>query len=71
MDTSTLVYASILDMQNNPQNDIWYSRVDKIKNIFGMKSSYCKTEKAGILIDKILKSKFDRFYIDRSFANIY
>ena len=51
-------------MKKNPQVDSWYSRVDKIKNIFGFKNFYGKPEKAGILIDKILKSKFDRFYID-------
>jgi hypothetical protein len=51
-------------MKNNPQIDTWYTRVEKIKNIFCIQRLYCKPDKAGILIDKIIKSKFDRFYLD-------
>ena len=53
MDRSTLVYNAISDMKNNPQIDTWYTRVEKIKNIFSIQRLYCKPEKAGTLIDKI------------------
>ena len=64
MDRSSLVYTAISEMRNNPQIDTWYTRVEKIKNMFCIQRFYCKPEKAGILIDKLLKSKFDRFYLD-------
>ena len=57
MDRSTLVYNAISDMKNNPQIDTWYTQVEKIKNIFSIQRLYCKPEKAGILIDKIIQSK--------------
>ena len=64
MDRSTLIYSAISDMRNNPQVDSWYTRVEKIKNLFGIKRLYCKPDKAGLIFNKIIKSKFDRFYLD-------
>ena len=64
MDRSTLIYNAISDMRNNPQVDSWYTRVEKIKNLFGIKRLYCKPDKAGLVFDKIIKSKYDRFYLD-------
>ena len=51
-------------MRNNPQIDSWYSRVEKIKNLFNIKRLYCKPDIAGKMMDKIIKSKFERFFLD-------
>ena len=52
-------------MKSCPEIDSWYSRVEKIKTLFKIKKMYCKPDKAGFIIDKILKSKFDRFFLDQ------
>jgi hypothetical protein len=64
MDSSTLIYNAISDMRDNPHVDSWYTRVEKIKNLFNIKRLYCKPDKVGVVIDKVIKSKFDRFYLD-------
>ena len=51
-------------MKNNLQIDSWYTRVEKIKNVLNIKRLYGKPDKAGLMIDKIIKSKFDRFFLD-------
>ena len=38
--------------------------MDQITNIFQIETFYCKPDKAGIIIDKINKIKFDRFVLD-------
>ena len=38
MDRSTLIYNAISDMRNNPHVDSWYTRVEKIRNLFGIKN---------------------------------
>ena len=38
--------------------------MEKIKSVLNLKRIYGKPDKAGIIIDKIIKSKFDRFYLD-------
>ena len=52
------------EMKGNPEIDNWSNRVDKIKNLLNIRRLYGKPEKTGNVIDKILKSKFDRFYLD-------
>ena len=61
----SLVSFALDDMQNNPQIDSWYTRVEKIKNLLNIKRLRCKPEKAGLIIDKNIKSKFDRFFLDQ------
>ena len=51
-------------MKINPQIDSWYTRVEKIKNLLNIKRLYCKPDKAGLFIDKNIKIKFDRFFLD-------
>ena len=51
-------------MKNNPQIDSWYTRVDKIKQLLNIRRLHCKPAKVGLILDKIIKSKFDRFYLD-------
>ena len=64
IDKSSLIYKALSDMQNNQQIDSWYSRVEKIKSLLSIKRLYCKPEKAGNIIDKNIKSKFDRFFLN-------
>ena len=64
MDRSSLIYNAISDMKDNSHIDSWYTRIEKIKNLLNIKRLYCKPDKAGLLIDKTIKSKFDRFYLD-------
>ena len=64
MDRSTLIYKALTNMKNNLHIDSWYTRVKKIKNLLDIKRLYGKPDKAGLIIDKIIKSKFDRFFLD-------
>ena len=63
-DRNSLIYHSFCEMENNPQIDSWYSRVKNIKQLLNIKRLRCKPAKVGLIVDKVLKSKFDRFYLD-------
>ena len=63
-DKNSLVYKAISDMKKNPTLDCWYNRVDKIKTLLSISRLFGKPEKVGHIIDKLLKSKFDRFFLD-------
>ena len=51
-------------MKSNPEIDCWLSRVEKIKSLFNIKRLCGTPERVGLVIDKAIKSKFDRFYLD-------
>ena len=51
-------------MKNYLQIDSWYTCVEKIKSLFNIKKLYGLPDKAGLMINKIIKSKFDRFFLD-------
>ena len=65
MDRSSLIYIALSDMKNNPQVDCWFSRVQKIKTLLEIKRVYGKPDQAGNLIERNIKSKFDRFFLDQ------
>ena len=52
-------------MRSNPHLDSWYSRVEKIKSQLNIKKLYGKPEFVGNSIDRLIKSKFDRFFLDQ------
>ena len=64
MDRSSLVYKAVSDMKNFPAIDSWYNKVEKIKELLNITRIRCKPQKVGIFVDKIIQSKFDRFYLD-------
>ena len=49
-------------MKNNPELDFWFSRVNKINKI--IPTLYGKPEKVGYIIDKTIKGRFDRYFLD-------
>ena len=51
-------------MRNNPDIDSWFSRVEKIKLLFNIKRLSGTPDRVSLVIDKIVKSKFDRFYLN-------
>ena len=61
---TNVIQQVLNDMQKNPEIDSWYTRVEKIKTNLNIRQLRCKPEKAGLIIDKIIKSKFDRFFLD-------
>ena len=63
-DKNSLIYKATIEMKNNPHIDSWYTRVEKLKKLLRIRPLYGKPEKAGFNIDKILKSKFDRFFLE-------
>ena len=63
-DRTSFVYKAMQDMKNDPDLDCWYSRVDKIKINLNICKLYGKSDKVGKTLDKLIKSKFDRFYLD-------
>ena len=60
----SLIGRALLDMKSYPQLDCWYSRVENIKSLLDFPRLYGKVDKAGKTIDRLFKSKFDRFYLD-------
>ena len=64
IDNTSLISVILSDMKANPQMDCWLSRVEKIKTLFNIKRLCGTPDQAGLKIDKIIKSKFDRFYLD-------
>ena len=64
MDRSSLISIALSDMRDNPQIDCWLSRVQKINNLFSIKKLAGTPNRAGLIIDKNIKSKFDRFFLD-------
>ena len=65
LDSNSLAYRAMSDMRSNPNEDSWYTRVEKIKTVLNLKRFYGKTEIVGNQIDLALKSKFDRFFLDQ------
>ena len=65
LDSVSLVAKAISEMRSNPDTDCWLSRVEKIKSLFNIKRLCGTPERVGLSIDKIIKSKFDRFYLDQ------
>ena len=51
-------------MKNNPQLESWNSRVEKIKLLLKIPELYGQPDKVGFIIEKRIKSNFDRFYLD-------
>ena len=64
MDNKTLVYKTVQEMKSQPGLDSWNSRVDKVKCLLKFPKLYGKSDKVGFVIDKLLKGKFDRFFLD-------
>ena len=52
-------------MQTNPTIDSWYSKVEKIKELLDITRIRCKPSKVNVFADKILNSKFERFFLDQ------
>ena len=64
MDSSSLISIALSDMRKNPNIDCWLSRVEKIMTLFNLKRLYGKPDRIGLLIDRNIKSKFDRFNLE-------
>ena len=64
LDKNTLLSKAINEMNNNPELDCWVSRVNKIKTLLKIPKLYGKPDKVGFVIDKIIKGKFDRYFLD-------
>ena len=52
-------------MKNNSHIDCWLTRIEKVKTLLKLKRLPAKSDKAGEIIDKNIKSKFDKFYLDQ------
>ena len=63
-ENTTFVSKVMLDMRNNPQIDSWFSKVETIKSIINIPEFFGTPERIGHCIDKHLKGKFDRFFLD-------
>ena len=64
LDKNTLLCKAINEMNNNPELDCWVSRVNKIKTLLKIPKLYGRPDKVGFVIDKIIKGKFDRYFLD-------
>ena len=52
-------------MRKNPHIDCWLTRVGKIKTILNINRLPLKSDRAGEIISRNIKSKFDKFYLDQ------
>ena len=65
MDSSSLISIALSDMENNPQVECWLSRVQKIKILLNVQRMSGNPDRAGFIIERQIKSKFDRFFLDQ------
>ena len=65
MDRSSLISITFSEMKNNPQVDCWLSRVQRIKTLLDIKRVYGTPDRAGLIIERYIKSKYDRFFLDQ------
>ena len=52
-------------MENNPEVDSWLSGIQRIKTLLDIRSMSGKPERVGLIIERNLKSKYDRFFLDQ------
>ena len=64
LERSSLVSSVLREMDTDPQIDCWKSRIGKVKTLLNVKGLFGTPERAGFIVDKVIKSKFDRFYLD-------
>ena len=65
LDNSSLVSIVLTEMKNNPEIDCWLSRVESFKRLLKFRRLSGTPERAGIIIDKHIKSKFDIFFLNQ------
>ena len=63
VDSSSIISIAITDMKNNSHIDCWLTRIEKVKTLNKLKRLLAKSDKAGAIIDKNIKSKFDKFFL--------
>ena len=63
-DSNTFVSQAMNEMKGSPHIESWYTRVEKIKTLFSIPKLYGNSDKVGNLCDRLVKGKFDRFYLD-------
>ena len=64
-DKESLIYKAVQEMENKPNMDTWYSRVQSIKAVLGIPPLYGCTDSISIQLNRKLHSLFDRFWIDK------
>ena len=60
---STLIFKALSDMKKS-QIENWYTKVEKMKLLLKIPKLYGKPNKVGSIIEKNIKSKFERFFLD-------
>ena len=63
-DMNTIVGRTMNNMRNSPHIDSWYTRVEKMKTLLNIPKLYGNTDKIGNVIDRLIKGRFDRYYLD-------
>ena len=61
----SIVGKAVSEMAEMPHLDTWYSRVQKIKTLFGVPHLRGNKDSVGLQLNKKLYSIFDRFWIDQ------
>ena len=64
LDRNSLISKAISEMKSNPEIDSWFSRVERIKVLFDIKRLSGTPDRVSLVIDKMVKSKFERFYLN-------
>ena len=63
-DNKSLIYKALQEMENRPDLDTWYSRVQSIKSVLGIPQLHGCIDSVGLQLNKKLQSLFDTFWID-------
>ena len=63
-DKDSLIAKALSEMKNNKHIDSWYGKVEQLKYLLKLPTLYGKADKVGFIIEKRIKSKFDRFFLD-------
>ena len=63
-DKDSLIAKALSEMKINKHIDSWYGKVEGLKSLLKLPTLYGKADKVGFIIEKRIKSKFDRFFLD-------
>ena len=64
-DKESLICKAFQEMENKPNMDTWYSRVQSIKTVLGIPRLFGSMDSISIQLNKKLHSLFDRYWIDK------
>ena len=65
VDQGSIISKAVREMADLPHLDTWHTRVQNIKSLLGIPGLHGSKDRVNLILDKKLKSIFDRFWLDQ------